>query len=78
MPSVRNFEKRQSKKRAKKPKEEKFVVWVARLSYYERSIVAFANILFEKSILTPEQLARKARKMDEVATRYRQSPAARG
>jgi Nitrile hydratase beta subunit len=42
---------------------------IGRLSYYERWIVAFANILFEKSILTPDQLARK---MDEVAARYPQ------
>jgi Nitrile hydratase beta subunit, N-terminal len=45
---------------------------IGRLSYYERWIVAFANILFEKSILTPDQLARK---MDEVGARYRQSAA---
>jgi hypothetical protein len=45
---------------------------IGRLSYYERWIVAFANILFEKSILTPDQLARK---MDAVAARYRQSAA---
>jgi Nitrile hydratase beta subunit len=45
---------------------------VGRLSYYERWIVAFANILFEKSILTPEQLARK---MDEVAARFKAAPA---
>jgi hypothetical protein len=44
------------------------------LSYHERWTVAFANILFEKSILTPEQLARK---MVEVAARYRQSPTTR-
>ena len=31
------------------------------------AIVAFANILFEKSILTPDQLARK---MDQVAARH--------
>jgi len=31
------------------------------------------NILFEKSTLTPDQLARK---MDEVAARYPQNPAA--
>ncbi len=43
---------------------------IGRLSYYERWIVAFANILFEKSILTPDQLARK---MDEVAARHPQS-----
>src|SRR5437879_10999381 len=39
---------------------------IGKLSYYERWIVAFANILFEKTILTPEELARK---MDEVAAR---------
>jgi hypothetical protein len=32
---------------------------VGKLSYYERWIVAFANILFEKQILTPEELALK-------------------
>lgn len=32
---------------------------VSQLSYYERWIVAFANILFQKGILTPEALARK-------------------
>ena len=35
---------------------------VAKLSYYERWIVAFANVLFQKSVLAPEELARK---MDE-------------
>ena len=40
---------------------------IGKLSYYERCIVAFANILFEKSVLTPDQLARK---MDEVSTRF--------
>jgi Nitrile hydratase beta subunit len=39
---------------------------VGRLSYYERWIAAFANILLQKGILTPEELARK---MDEVAGR---------
>lgn len=39
---------------------------VGRLSYYERWIVAFGSILFQKRILTPEELARK---MDEVAAR---------
>jgi Nitrile hydratase beta subunit len=42
---------------------------VGKLSYYERWIVAFANILFRKGILTPEELARK---MDEVAARSQQ------
>jgi hypothetical protein len=40
---------------------------IGRLSYYERWIVAFANILFQKQILTPEELALK---MDEVAARH--------
>lgn len=40
---------------------------VAKLSYYERWIAAFANILFQKGILSPEELARK---MDEVKTRW--------
>jgi hypothetical protein len=40
---------------------------VSKLSYYERWIVAFANILFEKNLLTPTDLARK---MDEVVARH--------
>src|SRR6266404_9244595 len=36
---------------------------VDQLSYYERWIVAFGNILLQKEILTPEELARK---MEEV------------
>jgi hypothetical protein len=40
---------------------------VGKLTYYERWIVAFANILFRKGILTPEELAIK---MDEVAARH--------
>jgi hypothetical protein len=40
---------------------------VGKLSYYERWIAAFANILFQKGILTPEDLARK---MDAVAARH--------
>lgn len=40
---------------------------VGALSYYERWIAAFANILFEKGILSPEDLARK---MDEVEARW--------
>jgi hypothetical protein len=39
---------------------------VGALSYYERWIVAFANILFRKQVLTPEELALK---MDEVTAR---------
>jgi hypothetical protein len=41
---------------------------VGKLGYYERWIVAFANILFRKGVLTPEELARK---MDEVDARSR-------
>ena len=40
---------------------------VGKLTYYERWIVAFANILFRKGILTPGELARK---MDEVQARW--------
>ena len=40
---------------------------VGKLTYYERWIVAFANILFQKQMLTPEELARK---MDEVEARF--------
>jgi hypothetical protein len=40
---------------------------VARLGYYERWIVAFANILFQKGILTPAELATR---MDEVQKRW--------
>ena len=39
---------------------------VGQLTYYERWIAAFANILFQKGILTPSELARK---MDEVEAR---------
>lgn len=39
---------------------------VAKLTYYERWIVAFANILFQKGILAP---AERALKMDEVEAR---------
>ena len=40
---------------------------VARLSYYQRWIAVFANILFAKGILVPSELAIK---MDEVAARF--------
>ena len=40
---------------------------IGKLTYYERWIVAFANILFRKGILTPGELARK---MDEVQLRW--------
>ncbi|WP_170258545.1 SH3-like domain-containing protein [Rhizobium laguerreae] len=40
---------------------------VGKLSYYERWIAAFANILFQKGILTPGELAVK---MEEVEGRW--------
>lgn len=42
---------------------------IGNLSYYERWLAAFANILFQKGILTPELLARK---MDEVESRWQE------
>jgi hypothetical protein len=39
---------------------------IGKLTYYERWIVASANILFQKAILTPDELAKK---MEEVAAR---------
>src|ERR1700692_2451621 len=46
---------------------------VGKLTYYERWIVAFAFILFQKGILTPDELAQKikqveARNNDEAIT----------
>jgi hypothetical protein len=38
---------------------------IGKLSYYERWIVAFTNILFEKKLLTPEELARKMKDVEE-------------
>ena len=40
---------------------------MGKLTYYERWIAAFAFILFQKGILTPEGLAKK---MGEVEARY--------
>lgn len=40
---------------------------VGKLTYYERWIVAFANILLQKGIFAPADLARK---MDEVEARW--------
>lgn len=40
---------------------------IGKLSYYERWTVAFANIFFQKQVLTPEELSLK---MEEVAARY--------
>jgi hypothetical protein len=39
---------------------------IGKLSYYERWAVAFANILFQKGILTPEDLANR---MHDIALR---------
>lgn len=39
---------------------------IGKLTYYERWIVAFANILFRKGVLTPTELAQK---MAEVEAR---------
>jgi hypothetical protein len=41
---------------------------IGKLSYYERWALAFANILFQKQILTPEELAIR---MGTVAARHR-------
>ncbi|MBA3961207.1 MAG: nitrile hydratase subunit beta [Chthoniobacterales bacterium] len=41
---------------------------VGELTYYERWIVAFANILFQKGVLTPDDLAKK---MEEIAARWK-------
>lgn len=40
---------------------------VSELTYYERWIVAVANILFQKQVLAPDELAKK---MEEVAARH--------
>jgi hypothetical protein len=40
---------------------------VGKLTYYERWIVAFANILYRKRILTPTEVALK---MEEVEARF--------
>jgi hypothetical protein len=40
---------------------------IGRLSYYERWVVVFTNVLFQKGILSTEEFARK---MDEVASRW--------
>lgn len=43
---------------------------VGKLGYYERWIVAFANILLRKEVLTPTEIALK---LQEVQARYRAS-----
>jgi Nitrile hydratase beta subunit len=42
---------------------------VGKLTYYERWIAAFANILFQKGILTPEELAIKMNELEARRTR---------
>ena len=37
---------------------------ISKLTYYERWIVAFANILFRKGILTPTELALKMQEVE--------------
>ena len=41
---------------------------IGKLSYYERWVAAFANILFQKQLLTPGEVALK---MDEVSARFK-------
>jgi hypothetical protein len=40
---------------------------ISKLSYYERWVVCFANLLFAKRLITPDELARK---MMEVSARF--------
>jgi hypothetical protein len=40
---------------------------ISKLSYYERWAVAFANLLFAKQVITPDELARK---MQDVERRF--------
>ncbi len=40
---------------------------IGKLTYYERWVMAFANILFQKQVLTPEELALK---MEQVSGRH--------
>lgn len=44
---------------------------IGQLSYYERWIAAFANILFQKGVITPGDLSRK---MAEVEARWAAHP----
>lgn len=46
---------------------------IGKLTYYERWAAAFANILFQKGILTPGEVAMK---MEEVAARHGKASAA--
>ncbi|MGO9049945.1 MAG: nitrile hydratase [Xanthobacteraceae bacterium] len=47
---------------------------VGKLTYYERWIVAFANILFRKGILTPTEFALKKSRRDGRTTRRTITP----
>ena len=50
---------------------------VGKLSYYERWAVAFANILFQKGVLTPEDLAKRMREVERrLAAERGDSPGA--
>lgn len=44
---------------------------IGKLSYYERWIVAFANIFFAKGVLTPTELAEKMAKVEGRFTETR-------
>ena len=46
---------------------------VGKLTYYERWIVAFANIFFQKQVLTPDDLAKR---MAEVEARHQEGATA--
>jgi hypothetical protein len=38
---------------------------IGKLSYYERWALAFANILFQKGLLTPEELASRMQRLEQ-------------
>jgi hypothetical protein len=44
---------------------------IGKLTYYERWILVIANILFQKQVVTPDELAKK---MAEVEARYEANP----
>jgi hypothetical protein len=48
---------------------------VGKLTYYERWIVAFSNILFRKGILTPTEIARKMAEIERRWDAYGDQPA---
>ncbi len=47
---------------------------MGKLTYYERWIVGAANLLLQKQILTPDEIARKLRGRSEVQRRGKDSP----